>query len=46
MLPKRKRSGGPQTDAGKQASSRNALKTGAYSSLIVCLVRVKMTLEP
>lgn len=35
MLPKRKRSGGPQTDAGKQASSRNALKTGAYSSLIV-----------
>lgn len=35
MLPKRKRSGGPQTDAGKQASSLNALKTGAYSSLIV-----------
>ncbi len=35
MLPKRKRSGGPKTDAGKQASSRNALKTGAYSSLIV-----------
>lgn len=35
MFPKRKRSGGPQTDAGKQASSRNALKTGAYSSLIV-----------
>ncbi len=35
MLPKRKRSGGPQTDAGKQASSRNALKTGAYSTLII-----------
>lgn len=35
MLPRRKRSGGPQTDAGKQASSRNALKTGAYSSLII-----------
>lgn len=35
MFPKRKRSGGPQTDAGKQASSRNALKTGAYSSLII-----------
>ena len=35
MLPRRKRSGGPQTEAGKKASSRNALKTGAYSSLIV-----------
>jgi hypothetical protein len=33
--PLRKRSGGPQTDEGKKSSSRNALKTGAYSSLIV-----------
>jgi hypothetical protein len=30
-----KRSGGPQTEEGKKSSSRNALKTGAYSSLII-----------
>lgn len=30
-----KRSGGPRTAAGKQAASRNALKTGAYSSVVV-----------
>jgi hypothetical protein len=35
MLPKRNRSGGPQTEEGKKATSRNALKTGAYSSLII-----------
>ncbi len=35
MLPRRKRSGGPQTEEGKKATSRNALKTGAYSSLII-----------
>jgi hypothetical protein len=35
MLPRRKRSGGPQTEGGKKSSSRNALKTGAYSSLII-----------
>jgi hypothetical protein len=35
MLPKRKRSGGPQTEEGKKATSRNALKTGAYSNLII-----------
>ncbi len=31
-IPKPKRGGGPKTDAGKLASSNNALKTGAYSS--------------
>jgi hypothetical protein len=31
-IPKAKRSGGPKTEAGKLASSNNALKTGAYSS--------------
>jgi hypothetical protein len=35
MLPRRKRSGGPKTEEGKKATSRNALKTGAYSSLII-----------
>jgi len=35
MLPRRKRSGGPQTEEGKKTTSRNALKTGAYSSLII-----------
>ncbi len=35
MLPRRRRSGGPQTEEGKKATSRNALKTGAYSSLII-----------
>lgn len=34
-LPKRKRSGGPRTESGKQAVSKNALKTGSYSSLVV-----------
>lgn len=33
--PIRKGSCGPQTDEGKKSSSRNTLKTGAYSSLIV-----------
>jgi hypothetical protein len=31
-IPKPKRGGGPKTEAGKLASSNNALKTGAYSS--------------
>jgi hypothetical protein len=31
----RKRSGGPQTEQGKKSASRNALKTGAYSALII-----------
>lgn len=31
----RKRSGGPKTEEGKKSSSRNALKTDAYSSLII-----------
>ena len=30
-----KRTGGPRTEAGKMASSKNAIKTGAYSSLII-----------
>ena len=30
-----KRTGGPKTAAGKMASAQNAIKTGAYSSLIV-----------
>lgn len=34
-IPKSTRSGGPKTEAGKIASSRNALKTGAYSSMAV-----------
>lgn len=32
---KSKRSGGPRTEAGKLASSKNALKSGAYSALVV-----------
>ena len=32
---KSKRSGGPQSDEGKQMSSRNALKTGAYSKVVI-----------
>lgn len=32
---KPKRSGGPKTDEGKQISSRNALKTGAYSKVVI-----------
>ncbi len=30
-----KRTGGPKTQAGKIASSKNALKTGAYSMLCI-----------
>jgi hypothetical protein len=30
-----KRSGGPKTEAGKMASAINAIKTGAYSTLII-----------
>ena len=30
-----KRTGGPKTKAGKMASAKNAIKTGAYSSLII-----------
>ena len=30
-----KRTGGPKTAAGKMASAQNAIKTGAYSSLII-----------
>lgn len=34
-IPKSVRSGGPKTKAGRVASSRNSLKTGAYSSMAV-----------
>jgi len=34
-IPKSKRSGGPKTSSGKLNASKNALKTGAYSSTIV-----------
>lgn len=34
-IAKSKLSGGPQTDEGKKIASRNSLKTGAYSKLIV-----------
>ena len=34
-IPRRKRSGGPKTEAGKMAASNNALKTGTYSTLVV-----------
>jgi hypothetical protein len=34
-ITKSRRSGGPKSDEGKRASSRNALKTGVYSSMIV-----------
>jgi hypothetical protein len=34
-IPKSKRSGGPKTPSGKLNASKNALKTGAYSSMIV-----------
>ena len=34
-MAKSSRSGGPKTDQGKLASSRNAIKTGSYSSLII-----------
>lgn len=30
-----KRSGGPQSDEGKKITSRNALKTGAYSKVVI-----------
>lgn len=33
-IPKRKRSGGPKTEAGKLAASGNSIKTGAYSSVV------------
>jgi PII-like signaling protein len=32
---KSKRTGGPRTEAGKLAASKNALKSGAYSALVV-----------
>ena len=32
---KSRRSGGPKSEEGKRASSRNALRTGVYSSMIV-----------
>jgi len=35
LVTKSRRSGGPQTEEGKKAASRNALKTGAYSNLAV-----------
>lgn len=34
-IPKSKRSGGPKTSSGRLNTSKNALKTGAYSSMIV-----------
>jgi hypothetical protein len=34
-IPKSKRSGGPKTSSGRLHVSKNALKTGAYSSMIV-----------
>ena len=34
-LTKSKRSGGPQSDEGKKVSSRNAIKTGAYSKAVI-----------
>jgi len=34
-IPKSKRSGGPNSQAGKIAASRNSLKTGVYSSMVV-----------
>jgi hypothetical protein len=34
-MAKSNRTGGPKTDQGKLASSRNAIKTGSYSSLII-----------
>lgn len=35
MLPRPKRSGGPSTEAGKLAVSRNAVRSGAYSSTLL-----------
>ena len=34
-LTQSKRSGGPQSDEGKKLSSRNAIKTGAYSKAVI-----------
>jgi len=34
-IPKTPRSGGPKTTAGKVATSRNAIKTGVYSAMVV-----------
>ena len=34
-LTQSKRSGGPQSDEGKKMSSRNAIKTGAYSKAVI-----------
>jgi hypothetical protein len=34
-IPKRKRSGGPRSEEGKSLASANAIKTGAYSSMVV-----------
>jgi hypothetical protein len=34
-IPKTPRSGGPRTDEGRVASSRNALKSGVYSAMVV-----------
>ena len=34
-LTQSKRSGGPQSDEGKKVSSRNAIKTGAYSKAVI-----------
>ena len=34
-IKKSKSSGGPQTDEGKKIASRNSLKTGTYSKLVV-----------
>jgi len=34
-MAKSNRTGGPRTDQGKLAASRNAIKTGSYSSLII-----------
>jgi hypothetical protein len=34
-LTQSKRSGGPQTDEGKKVSSRNSIKTGAYSKVVI-----------
>lgn len=34
-IPKRKRSGGPRTEDGKQLASANSVKTDAYSSMVV-----------
>lgn len=35
LVSKSRRSGGPQTDEGKKITSRNSLKTGAYSNIAV-----------